>query len=126
MRDAGTLQLTKILTPVVERAAIVWDAGPATAAAMPLGMSSRVFCSDDLAMRLQEEPFVVAFPIGWRYECVWETVTRQDAELLLKVFRDVCGACAPAGCSAACELVLLPLPAVLRIMDAIVDKAKYR
>ncbi len=92
----------------------------------PRGLFSRAFCSDDLAVRLQEEPFVAAFPMGWHYECVWETVTRQDAELLLKVFRAVCSTCAPAGCPAACELVLLPLPAVLRIMDAIVDNAKYR
>ena len=77
-------------------------------------------------MRLHEEPFVTAFPLGWRYECVWETGTRQDAELLLKVFRDVCCECAPAGCSGACELVLLPLQTILQVMDAVVEKARYQ
>ncbi len=77
--------------------------------------------SSDLAMRLQEQPFVAAFPLGWRYECVWETATRQDAELLLKVFRAVCCQC----CAPGCELTQLPLPSILHAMDAIVDKAKY-
>lgn len=76
-------------------------------------------CSNDLALRLQEEPFVTAYPLGWRYECVWETVTRQDAELLLKVFRAVC--CGGDGC---CELLQLQLQTILSIMDAIVEKAK--
>ena len=67
---------------------------------------------------------MAAFATGWRYECVWETVTRQDAELLLKVFRTVCAACVPVGCGGSCELLLLPLQAILHIMDAIVDKAK--
>lgn len=72
-------------------------------------------------MRLQEEPFVAAFPPGWHYECVWETVTRQDAELLVKVFRAVCEKCLPTGS----ELTRLPLRPILHIMDAIVDKAKW-
>ena len=77
--------------------------------------------SNDLAVRLQEDSFITAFATGWRYECVWETVTRQDADLLLKVFRAVCGA---ACGSSRCELLPLPLLAILQIMDAIVDKAK--
>jgi hypothetical protein len=92
---------------------------------LPLILSSTP-CSNDLALRLQEEPFVAAFARGWRYECVWETVTRQDAELLLKVFRAVCDNCAPAGCCVGCELTRLPLRTILRIMDTIALKARFR
>ncbi len=43
--------------------------------------------SHDLPVRLREEAFTAAFIDGWRYECVWEATTRQDAELIVKVFR---------------------------------------
>ena len=43
--------------------------------------------SHDLPVRLREEAFTAAFIDGWRFECVWETTTRQDAELIVKVFR---------------------------------------
>ncbi len=88
---------------------------------IPFFKYSHESLSNDLALRLQEEPFVTAYPLGWRYECVWETVTRQDAELLLKVFRAVC--CGGDGC---CELLQLQLQTILSIMDAIVEKAKYQ
>jgi hypothetical protein len=127
MRAAGTSPVTRNSTRARSAPATAWAAG-AAAVFVRLECFSlpRLWHSYDLALRLHEEPFVTAFPLGWRYECVWETGTRQDAELLLKVFRDVCCECAPAGCSGACELVLLPLQTILQIMDAVVEKARYQ
>ena len=88
-------------------------------------MPSHAPRSNDLALRLREQPFVTAFSPGWRYECVWETETRQDAELILKVFRSVCCACQPLSCSGCCELMQLPIQTIMHTIDAIVDKAKY-
>ena len=59
-----------------------------------------VGCSNDVALRLQEDSFVTSFPPGWRFMKVWETATRQDAELLVHVFR--------CCCSAVSTLLLLP------------------
>ena len=50
-------------------------------------MAYCVGCSSDLAVQLQQDSLVAAFNGGWFYECVWETSTRQDAELMFKVFR---------------------------------------
>ena len=50
-------------------------------------MAYCVGCSSDLAVQLQQDSPVAAFNGGWFYECVWETSTRQDAELMFKVFR---------------------------------------
>ena len=51
------------------------------------GRAYCVGCCNDIAVRLQEDAFVATFIDGWSYECVWGTSTRQDSELIVKVFR---------------------------------------
>jgi hypothetical protein len=54
---------------------------------------------------------------------VWETATRQDAELLVHTFRAICKDHLPGGSTGLCELVSLPLPTIVRIMELIIGKA---
>ena len=54
---------------------------------------------------------------------MWETATRQDAELLVHAFRAICKDYLPGGSTGLCELVSLPLPTIVRIMELIICKA---
>ena len=76
-----------------------------------------------MALRLQEDSFVTGFPPGWRFMKVWETATRQDAELLVHVFRASCKDYLPGGSTGTCELVSLPLQTIVRVMELIIAKA---
>ncbi len=81
------------------------------------------FGSNDVAMRLREDSFVTGFPPGWKFVKVWETSTRQDAELLVHAFRAICRDHLPGGSAGECELVSLPLPTIVRLMELIIGKA---
>ncbi len=81
------------------------------------------FCSNDVALRLREDSFVTGFPPGWRFVKIWETVTRQDAELLVHAFRAMCKDYLPGGSTGVCELVSLPLPTIERVMELIICRA---
>jgi hypothetical protein len=74
-------------------------------------------------MRLREDSFVTSFPPGWQFVKIWETETRQDAELLVHAFRAICRDHLPGGSTGDCELVSLPLPTIVRLMELIIGKA---
>jgi hypothetical protein len=74
-------------------------------------------------MRLREDSFLTGFPPGWRFMNIWETATRQDAELLVHAFRAICREYLPGGSTGVCELVSLPLPTIVRVMELIISKA---
>ena len=76
-----------------------------------------------MAQRLKEHSFVTSFPPGWRFVKIWETATRQDAELLVHAFRAICKDHLPGGSTGVCELVSLPLPTIERVMELIMCRA---
>jgi hypothetical protein len=76
-----------------------------------------------VALRLREDSFVTGFPPGWRFVKIWETATRQDAELLVHAFRAMCKDYLPGGSTGVCELVSLPLPTIERVMELIICRA---
>ncbi len=66
---------------------------------------------------------MTGFPPGWKFMKIWETATRQDAELLVHAFRAICREYLPGGSAGDCELVSLPLPTIVRLMELIIVKA---
>jgi hypothetical protein len=74
-------------------------------------------------MRLRDDSFVTGFPPGWRFVNIWDTATRQDAELLVHAFRAICRDHLPGGSTGVCELVFLPLPTIVRLMELLICKA---